>query len=291
MSDTISINMRIQIIYKAHGSNASWEWLEIIAPCITQLRKLSTQMHETFGTRQGNRHAPPDLSEDIDELMKSLREHRVYTMEGGRIIEGDKAVTPDSVIAKGASQMLDSLSEYNSLYTRLRERRRLQPLIGEPLTFSDQVSDVIVALHCNDNEAQATSSNVPPAPEPSEPSAATSGSTAFIPSEENRPGSLVDSSAAQQGSMDDDAGFSDAMSVNSNISSSSTGDEGNNYAGLRATGTSHPAPPDSVASSDSSEEEDMADEGTAEEYSFDLDLDAEPVFSLETEEDVDIYMY
>lgn len=121
-----------QSVYKAHGSNASWEWLEIIAPCITQLRQLSTMMHDTFGSFQGNKHAPPDLSNDIDELMNSLREHAVYMPQESRSIDGDKAEVPD-VVALGAGQLVTPIIEYNAMFERLRQRRRLRPLVGSPV--------------------------------------------------------------------------------------------------------------------------------------------------------------
>ncbi|KAL4243608.1 protein of unknown function DUF6589 [Abortiporus biennis] len=35
------LNYWIKVIYKVHSSNASWEWLVMIAPCIEILRKLA----------------------------------------------------------------------------------------------------------------------------------------------------------------------------------------------------------------------------------------------------------
>ncbi|KAJ7855701.1 hypothetical protein B0H13DRAFT_2357727 [Mycena leptocephala] len=69
------MNYWIKTIYQAHGSGASWEWLEMIAPCISVLRCLSTTIHQVLGSDQGTKHEPADLKEDIALLMASLAEH------------------------------------------------------------------------------------------------------------------------------------------------------------------------------------------------------------------------
>ena len=67
-----------QDYYQAHGSGASWKWLETIAPCVEILCRLATDIHALLGSKQSNHHATPDLTDDIDELMGSLAHHNVY---------------------------------------------------------------------------------------------------------------------------------------------------------------------------------------------------------------------
>ena len=121
----------VQTFYKAHGSNASWEWLETIGPCVDILRQLATQINTDLGSRQGSKHATPDLTRDINELIKSLREHRVYEVEHGRIIEGDAPTVPN-IVSAGLSALPTPLREYNDAFRKLQERRRMTPLIGTP---------------------------------------------------------------------------------------------------------------------------------------------------------------
>ncbi|KAI0071880.1 hypothetical protein K474DRAFT_1577171, partial [Panus rudis PR-1116 ss-1] len=117
-------------IYKAHGSNASTEWLETIAPCIEFLRKLATQINNELGSRQGSKHASPDLSQDIAELMKSFREHSVYEIERGRTIDGEK-VEVTNILAAGLEMLQKPLNEYNEGFQTLQARRRRQPLVRQ----------------------------------------------------------------------------------------------------------------------------------------------------------------
>ncbi|KAH9912367.1 uncharacterized protein B0H18DRAFT_1127286 [Fomitopsis serialis] len=117
-------------IYSAQGSGASWDWLEITSPCIGALRHLVTSMNDALGSRQGIKHAEPDLRRDIEELRRSLADANVYRVEPGRVIDGEKAVTPN-VVAVGVSQLLGPLGEYNAMFARLRKRRaRTSPLVG-----------------------------------------------------------------------------------------------------------------------------------------------------------------
>lgn len=128
-----------QTFYKAHGSNASWEWLEMIGPCVDILRQLTMQINNDLGSRQGSRHSSPDLSRDIQELVKSLREHRVYVPEPGRVIESDKSTVPN-VISVGLHTLPTPLREYNEAFSKLRERRRMVPLIGTPTSHRPKPS-------------------------------------------------------------------------------------------------------------------------------------------------------
>ncbi|EIW74151.1 hypothetical protein CONPUDRAFT_160399 [Coniophora puteana RWD-64-598 SS2] len=59
------LNYWVKIFCRAHGSNASWEWLEVVAPCVNVLRKLSNKINAALGSKQGNHHAAADLSADI----------------------------------------------------------------------------------------------------------------------------------------------------------------------------------------------------------------------------------
>ncbi|KAJ7842435.1 hypothetical protein B0H14DRAFT_2780637, partial [Mycena olivaceomarginata] len=52
------MNYWIKTIYQAHGSSASWEWLEMVSPCISVLRRLSTMITKVLGSDQGNKHHP-----------------------------------------------------------------------------------------------------------------------------------------------------------------------------------------------------------------------------------------
>ncbi|THH13425.1 hypothetical protein EUX98_g9728, partial [Antrodiella citrinella] len=66
------MNFWIKRIYKAHGSNASWEWLAKVSPCINILRRLATHINQDIGSRQGSKHHAPDLTVDICVLKESL---------------------------------------------------------------------------------------------------------------------------------------------------------------------------------------------------------------------------
>ncbi|KAJ7660439.1 hypothetical protein B0H17DRAFT_1260445 [Mycena rosella] len=127
------MNFWIKTIYQAHGSAASWDWLGMVAPCITALRHLSTSIVNILGSDQGTKHAPADLTTDIELLMDSLSEHDVYKVKGRVFADGDGAPTPD-VISVGIQQLTDStsnpLTEYNAAFQKLQARRRLQPLVS-----------------------------------------------------------------------------------------------------------------------------------------------------------------
>ncbi|KAJ7885509.1 hypothetical protein B0H14DRAFT_3735910 [Mycena olivaceomarginata] len=127
------MNFWIKTIYQAHGSAASWEWLGMVAPCVTALRHLSTSIINILGSEQGTKHAPADLATDIDLLMRSLTEHDVYQVKGRVFAEGDGSPTPD-IITVGIQQITDStsnpLTEYNTAFLKLQARRRLRPLVS-----------------------------------------------------------------------------------------------------------------------------------------------------------------
>ncbi|KAF7796316.1 hypothetical protein EIP86_007493 [Pleurotus ostreatoroseus] len=101
-----------------------WIKLKAVAP------PLAMQINEKLGFKQGSKHHASDLTVDIRELMKSLRRHHVYEQQPGRTIEGVKVTVPDVLIA-GLQGLKKPLDDYNSLFLRLRARRRVQPLITD----------------------------------------------------------------------------------------------------------------------------------------------------------------
>lgn len=135
---SISRTFRTQNIYKAHGSNASWEWLAMVSPCIELLRRLATQINHDLGSHQGSKHTSPDLTLDIEELMKSLADHRVYTVEAGRIIddESDNPCVPNAV-GLGWTQLAGPLADFNTQLRRLQARCHMKPLVGQPYVTSN----------------------------------------------------------------------------------------------------------------------------------------------------------
>ncbi|THU88386.1 hypothetical protein K435DRAFT_679968, partial [Dendrothele bispora CBS 962.96] len=129
------LNYWIKTIYKAHGSNSTWEWLFTISPCIAGLRDLADEMGMELGEKtQGTRHAPPDLSKDIQILMDSLAEHEVYKVKKGRTLSTADDIVTD-VITVGVQLLLQGstslLDEYNLTFKRLQRRSRVKPVIGE----------------------------------------------------------------------------------------------------------------------------------------------------------------
>lgn len=109
------ITLLCQVIYKAHGSCSSWEWLGMISPCIDILRKLATEINSTLGSCQGSKHSTPDLWKDIKTLMDSLEERRVYTIEHGRVITGKKASILN-VTNVGLKNLAGPLRDYNTMF-------------------------------------------------------------------------------------------------------------------------------------------------------------------------------
>lgn len=121
----------LKAYYKAHGANATWEWLEMIAPTVEVLRKLSRMFNDILGSDQGTRHAPPELTEDIQTLMASLDEHGVYKLQKGRVL-GDGEQPAKDVIEIGFHALSQGpknpLHEYNMAFKRLQTRRSMNPV-------------------------------------------------------------------------------------------------------------------------------------------------------------------
>lgn len=101
-----------------------------MSPCADILRQLATEMNSTLGSRQGSKHHKPDLSKDIQVLIKSMRDHRVYEILPGRTIEDENAEVPN-IVAQGLLQLHGPLREFNAAFLRSQERRRMVPLVGK----------------------------------------------------------------------------------------------------------------------------------------------------------------
>ncbi|KAF9564044.1 hypothetical protein CPC08DRAFT_760432 [Agrocybe pediades] len=122
------LNFWIKSFYKAHGSNASWDWLKMISPCVDVLRELARNFHGMLGADQGTRHAEPQLAKDIESLMKYLSEHDVYKIRKGRTLDDDEPPAKDVITAGFHSLTMGAknpLSEYNDAFARLKRRRRM----------------------------------------------------------------------------------------------------------------------------------------------------------------------
>ncbi|KAK1216531.1 hypothetical protein PQX77_020826 [Marasmius sp. AFHP31] len=142
------LNYWIKRIYKAHGSNSTWEWLSMISPCIGTLRNLATNMANTVGeASQGTRHTAADLSKDIGTIMDSLEQHQVYQIIQGRVLDDDDSPVKD-VISEGITQLSGPLQEYNSAFKSLQARRQQEPTVGV-MTMRDSTSCL---FHCSEAE-------------------------------------------------------------------------------------------------------------------------------------------
>ncbi|EKM53698.1 uncharacterized protein PHACADRAFT_164003 [Phanerochaete carnosa HHB-10118-sp] len=124
------LNYWIKAIYRARGSNASWQWLAMIAPCVHILRELAKQVHATFVSHQGSKHTSPNLQRDIDRLMASLDQHGVYTIDEGRCINSENGEVLN-VVADEIRGLQEPLQEYNRLFRELQSSIRSKPLVGE----------------------------------------------------------------------------------------------------------------------------------------------------------------
>lgn len=109
--------------------NTSWDWLAMVGPCVNVLRQLARHFNQELGSDQGTKHAPPDLSKDIDCLMSSLAEHKVYELQPGRTLDDEDKPVKD-VIQVGFRNLTEGtkspLSDYNEAFRRLQERRRMK---------------------------------------------------------------------------------------------------------------------------------------------------------------------
>jgi hypothetical protein len=87
-------------------------------------------MNEELGSRQGNKHTIPDISNDIEVLMASLQEHEVYVKKEGRVLDDDELPVPDA-LSVGAAALAhgtttNPIQEFNAQFDQLRRRRTTQ---------------------------------------------------------------------------------------------------------------------------------------------------------------------
>ena len=149
--------MKFKVFYKSHGSNALWEWLEHIAPCIDILRELARSFNDILGADQGTRHAPPNLSDDIQALMDSLNEHKVYQVQHGRVLDESDGGPVKDTITTGLQNLTagtkNPLSDYNKAFQLLQRRRKIIPVSSQAASKSHIQYDA-----SNDPEAIITDS-------------------------------------------------------------------------------------------------------------------------------------
>ncbi|KAN0130508.1 hypothetical protein V8E53_011594 [Lactarius tabidus] len=127
------LNYWIKNYYQAHGSGASWEWLATISPCIEVLWQLASEVNGALGSKQGNRHATPDLTKDIKILMDSLKKNNVYNQVLGRTLGDEEKPAPD-IICEGFTALTwgakSPLKQFNQMIKTLQRCCSIQPLVG-----------------------------------------------------------------------------------------------------------------------------------------------------------------
>ncbi|KAF7321739.1 hypothetical protein MKEN_00695600 [Mycena kentingensis (nom. inval.)] len=130
------MNFWIKTFYRAHGSNASWAWLEMVAPCVVVLRNLTRSLNGLLGADLGTKHKSPDLTKDIAVLMSRLHEYEVHTLKRGRVIGEDDGGATTDIISAGLATLSDSstnpLDDYNAAFKTLQRRCKQPVLVPEP---------------------------------------------------------------------------------------------------------------------------------------------------------------
>ncbi|KAG9076290.1 hypothetical protein FS749_011947 [Ceratobasidium sp. UAMH 11750] len=125
------LNLLIKTIYKAHGSNESWEWLGMIAPCVHVLRRIAHEFHTTLGDRQGTKHSSVSIEDDIRTLAASLRDHRVCEVIPGRRFAPEDS-PPKDVISEGYRRLAHgskrTIDNYNEYFKNLQRRFKIAPV-------------------------------------------------------------------------------------------------------------------------------------------------------------------
>ncbi|KDQ05525.1 hypothetical protein BOTBODRAFT_122690, partial [Botryobasidium botryosum FD-172 SS1] len=76
------MNFWIKSVYKAHGSNSTWEWLAMISTCVIALQDTIRAVNRVCGVVQTTAHTTPSLHSDISKLMVSLANNSVHDHEG-----------------------------------------------------------------------------------------------------------------------------------------------------------------------------------------------------------------
>jgi hypothetical protein len=130
---------RTKRVYKAEGGSHSWDWLALVSPCVDILRKLSMKINLELGTEQGSKHTIPSLLKDIEILMAVLKEHDVYQVVPGRVVDIQDRAVPD-VVSVGLAQLshgnaTNPIVEFNEQFERLRDRRKLAPVLEDDIDF------------------------------------------------------------------------------------------------------------------------------------------------------------
>ncbi|KAG9119106.1 hypothetical protein FRC07_006041 [Ceratobasidium sp. 392] len=125
------LNLQIKEIYKAHGSNRSWEWLAMIAPVVHLLRRVAHEFHTSLGDRQGTKHSAVSIKDDIRALIENLKAHRVYEKHPGRKFDPDDS-PPKNVITEGHQRLAHgsnrTIDHYNKYFKDLQRRLRVSPV-------------------------------------------------------------------------------------------------------------------------------------------------------------------
>jgi hypothetical protein len=108
----------------------------MVSPIINVLHRLANKLRDSLGSDQGTNHAIPDLSADIHALMDSLKEHKVYKLVNGQLLNSDDPPVKD-VISIRLQQLTDSaknlLTDYNKAFAQLQQRRRMRPITMQPV--------------------------------------------------------------------------------------------------------------------------------------------------------------
>ena len=149
--DMMSSYFQITKMAQAGCSNTSlkvsWSWLRMVGLCVEVLRQLDHTFNLVLGADQGTRNAPPDLTNDIQALISSLEEHKVYKIILGRVLTGENEPVTD-VVAIGLQNLTEgaknSRSEYNTTFHCLQMRRRMTPMTdlpadSDPLQFEPSI--------------------------------------------------------------------------------------------------------------------------------------------------------
>ncbi|KAF4622416.1 hypothetical protein D9613_009125 [Agrocybe pediades] len=104
-------------------------------------KKYCEARYQMLGADQGTRHAPPQLAKDIDSLMVSLSEHKVYEIQKGRTLDNDDPPVKD-ILSVGFDNLTvgtkSPLAEYNEAFQRLQRRRRMKPVNPTKDTVSNE---------------------------------------------------------------------------------------------------------------------------------------------------------
>jgi hypothetical protein len=137
-----------------------------VSPCVDILRKLSTKINAELGTEQGSKHTVPDLSKDLATLMKVLEEHNVYKVIHGRVVDEKDHAVPD-VISVGMVHLshgnpTNPIADFNEQFERLRERRKLTPVLEEDIDSDVMVDDEIpaeIVVDASENASVAKENN------------------------------------------------------------------------------------------------------------------------------------